>query len=187
MDASQRTRAKWLRSGAGWALSVLLLCGAVAWIVSDEPQPQAAALPGAKSIQRALESQRRRPVTRVLASEVVVPANEAPGDSVSDNHGERASLTTEVALLERAVRAIARGDPRQALHAIHEHRARVAHPLLSEERDGLSIIAHCLAGDAGAARRARRGHRRAALPSPSSVPFPERSRVRGASGRRRGT
>lgn len=142
MNALQRTHAKWLRSGARWGLRGLLLCTAIACRISDERHSRGAGSPY------------HAPVDLAATSRLVVPAENPRSDAPSAGEGEHAPLRTEVALLQRAVQAIAQSDPRKALRAIHEYRARIVHPLLSEERDGLSVLAHCLAADAGAARRA---------------------------------
>jgi hypothetical protein len=154
VNASQRTHAEWLRSGARLSLCGLLLCAAVAWIVRGERHPQGAASLGPTSFRRPFMSQHRAPATRAAASGLVVPAKDTGSDTLSASKSDHASLATEVALLQRAVQAIAQRDPSGALRAIHEHRARIEHPSLSEERDGLLVLAHCLAADAGAARRA---------------------------------
>ncbi len=64
------------------------------------------------------------------------------------------SLATEVVLLNEAAQALARHDATQAFGALERYRERIAHPVLIEERDGLSVLAHCLAAEPDAVRRA---------------------------------
>jgi hypothetical protein len=60
------------------------------------------------------------------------------------------SLATEVVLLNGAAQALARRDATEAFGALERYRERIANPVLIEERDGLSVLAHCLAAEPGA-------------------------------------
>lgn len=65
------------------------------------------------------------------------------------------SLAEERALLARAAEQLAAHDPDAALGLLSEHRKRFRQSQLSEEREGLRVLAHCLQHPAGTRAEAR--------------------------------
>jgi hypothetical protein len=61
-------------------------------------------------------------------------------------------LAAELRLIQSASRALAAGRPRDALEALARHETLYGSGGLAEERDGLTALAQCAAGDVSAAR-----------------------------------
>lgn len=94
----------------------------------------------------------------VRPSTSALPAS-APTSAVTVRHAAGANdqaLLQEAKLLRSVSRLLAEHQLESALHGLHEHRARFPHPILREERDGLSALAQCMRKPATALDQATR-------------------------------
>lgn len=97
------------------------------------------------------------PATGTVATEPPdsSPAQPAPRQRTAEGR----TLGEELALIERATRALNAGRHREALAALAQHKRRFAHGTMVEDRQALTAIALCEAGRTVAGQRAERTFR----------------------------
>ncbi len=113
--------------------------------VERQSPPRVMALPPAPSAVEALSSQPRTPMSAARTPSASPPAAAEPPAvaAVDERPGE---LDPDVALLDRARRALAGGDPARARALLQEHSRTFPKSLLTQEREALEIKALIASG-----------------------------------------
>ena len=121
-----------------------------------------AATPAAHAHSRGTSDERRvhventpRTAPSTSATETFATAVSAAQSPTSNTSAQQAApdlLAAELRLIQSASRALAAGRPRDALEALARHETLYGSGGLAEERDGLTALAQCAAGDVQAAR-----------------------------------
>lgn len=130
------------------------------------PAPTQADQPAQRALQPSAAADARLPIVHAPAPALPAAHPQAleprtthattPSSSSDPRSDPRIDLRGEMQLLASAVDALDHHDLAGARTFLDAHRARYPHAQLLEERRSLTLIAHCLAGDAGATEHARR-------------------------------
>jgi hypothetical protein len=138
-----------VRVGLGGTVGAAAIWGGVTFSQSEPQSVTPPALPSAVAARVPVPA----PLSTVARPEPSAPAMEAERTTVSDANGARraaaepSSLTEELAFLERARRALMRGESRRSLRLLDEHSRRFAKPRLSSEATVLRIEALVASGE----------------------------------------
>jgi hypothetical protein len=96
------------------------------------------------------------PSAAVSRRAIAAPALSATGAAGAHPDDRAPSIAAELALLEQAQAALRAQAPARALVVLNEHAAKYPRGALSEERNGLRVLALCDLGRSGAAQAAER-------------------------------
>lgn len=153
--------------------SALVMLGAGAFVLSRTTAPsrpsESAVAPASPSLPNAAAYEARPAVDQPSerSAEPAAPEttveDSAPPARVARAHKPQAlapsasddGLRAEMTLLHDASAALDRGEVAQARSLLHAHRAQHANGQLREERQGLEVLARCMANDASAESSAR--------------------------------